>query len=159
MRHARGFTPSKFRSRPAVFSVVVLALVACADPPDVRFADGGGADWQDWRGQWVLVNYWAEWCGPCREEIPELNRLNDERAGVRVLGVNFDGVDGAALEALADEMGIEFPVLLEDPRERWDEALPKVLPTTFLVDPDGRLHDVLVGPQTFESLSRAIDEA
>ena len=49
-------------------------------------------------GQWLLINYWAEWCGPCRKEIPELNRLAQHpQAAVQVLGVNYDGVQGEAL--------------------------------------------------------------
>jgi hypothetical protein len=54
-------------------------------------------------------------------------------------------------------MGVEFPVLTVDPRERWDLPAPTVLPSTLLIGPDGELKDVLVGPQTYESLARAVE--
>lgn len=111
----------------------------------------------DWSGRWVVINYWAEWCAPCREEIPELNRLDREHgAEVAVLGVNYDGLTGERLQRLAEEMGIEFRLLEEDPRERWGEPQPSVLPSTLIVNPDGKLVDVLVGPQDFETFSRVL---
>ncbi len=106
----------------------------------------------------MLINYWAEWCAPCREEIPELNRLHEDSADGQlvVLGVNFDGLSGEALSDLVERMDIGFPVLLDDPRARWQQPMPGVLPSTLVIDPEGKLRTVLVGPQTFETLSRAI---
>lgn len=140
--------------RGLTLCLCLLALAGCGKP-EVRLADGGGTDWSEWQGQWLLVNYWAEWCAPCREEIPELNRLH-EADGVVVLGVNFDGLEGPALTDLMARMGIEFPVLLDDPGARWELDRPGVLPSTLVIDPQGALHDVLVGPQTYESLARAV---
>lgn len=134
-----------------------LVLGACTDDR-VQLADGSRVRFEDWQGQWLIVNYWAEWCAPCRKEIPELNLLHSEsaRTGAVVLGVNYDGLTGDALANLATEMGIEFPVLEVDPRERWGAELPAVLPSTLIVSPDGRLSQVLVGPQHYEDLLRAI---
>jgi len=127
-------------------------LAGCGKPE--RAGDPGG---EDWSGRWVVINYWAEWCAPCRVEIPELNRLAREHgAEVAVLGVNYDGLTGERLRSLAEEMGIEFRLLEEDPRERWGEPQPSVLPSTLIVDPDGELVDVLVGPQDFETFSRVL---
>jgi len=140
-----------------LFIVLCLALPGgCAEPPEVRLADGSGASWQDYRGRWLLVNYWAEWCAPCRKEIPELNRIHQDETGVTVLGVNFDGLQGETLTALMAEMDVQFPVLLEDPAARWEQPRPSVLPSTLVIDPEGNLHDVLVGPQTYEDLARAV---
>lgn len=130
----------------------LLALGGCARP-DVEFASGGGANFSDWRGHWVLINYWAEWCAPCRKEIPELNDLHNGSDGVIVLGVNFDGLEGEKLSDLIGTMGIEFPVLVADPRQRWGQDQPSVLPTTLVINPEGGLEKVLVGPQTRESLT------
>lgn len=138
--------------------VLVLGLCAACSQPDVRLADGSAARWSDWAGQWLVINYWAEWCAPCRVEIPELNRLHraGAEAGVVVLGVNFDGVTGDAMDRLVDLFAIEFPVLLDDPGPRWAQARPAVLPTTLVIDPAGNLHEVLVGPQTYESLAESV---
>ena len=63
--------------------------------------------------QWKVINYWAIWCKPCREEIPELNQLN-QIENVVVLGVNFDGKVGEALLSDADALGIGFDII-DDP--------------------------------------------
>lgn len=137
--------------------VTVMALAGCASP-ELELADGSGASWDQWQGQWLVINYWAEWCAPCRKEIPELNELHRDgaEAGVVVLGVNFDGLRGEALTAVMERMDVEFPVLVDDPRERWQQPQPAVLPSTFIIDPNGELADVLVGPQDYESLARAV---
>lgn len=104
------------------------------------------------RDQVVLINYWAEWCKPCLTEIPELNRFNRERSGVQVVGVNFDGVSGEALEALINKFSIEFPVLATDPAPGLGVPRPGVLPTTLVLNTRGEVVRTLLGPQTFESL-------
>jgi len=146
--------------RPGIYLGLILGamLLGGCTQPEVRFADGSDGDWAQWHGRWILINYWAEWCAPCREEIPELNRLHQERDAMNlvVMGVNFDGLQGEALTGLIERMGIEFPVLLQDPRARWSQDLPSVLPSTLVIDPAGNLRTVLVGPQTYESLSNAL---
>jgi thiol-disulfide isomerase/thioredoxin len=143
--------------RALMFALGVLLATGCG-AREVGVANGADADWDQWAGKWIVINYWAEWCKPCRVELPELNRLHaaGADAGVVVLGVNFDGLPGEALERLIDEFQIEFPVLLEDPASRWSHERPSVLPTTLVIDPEGTLHEVLVGPQTFESLAEAV---
>ena len=145
-----------------IFSMllVVAMLLGCQEN-DIEFADGRGARFDQWQGRWVLINYWAEWCAPCRKEIPELNELHHERAasGTVILGVNYDGLTGEKLTSLIEAMGIEFPVVVNDPRLRWQQETPPVLPTTLLIDPAGALADVLVGPQTLDSLRAAVAEA
>jgi thiol-disulfide isomerase/thioredoxin len=144
-----------FRS---LFLLILLGLSACEQADVVELADGGRVPFEQWEGRWLIINYWAEWCAPCRKEIPELNLLHSERAatGAVVLGVNYDGLTGETLAELVDEMGIEFPVLIEDPRTRWGVEQPAVLPSTIIVTPSGELSDVLVGPQHYEDLIRVI---
>ena len=80
--------------------------------------------------QWLVVNYWAEWCGPCRIEIPELNALAEQLKGqpVSVFGVNFDNVQGEELKSASEKLGIKFTVLAQNPEAIFDiprsEALP-----------------------------------
>ena len=99
---------------------------------------------------WLVVNYWAVWCGPCRREIPELNALSQslQGQGVRVLGVNFDNLQGEELSAAAQTLGIDFPVLAQDPAPRF--ALPRSqgLPVTYIIDDQGKLREQLMGEQT-----------
>ena len=112
-------------------------------------------DLNDYKGRWLVVNYWARWCTPCIKEIPELNALDSTYPQLAVLGVNFDGATGDALQAQMDEFGIAFPVILEDPAALFGLNKPSVLPTTLILNPDGKLVHKLTGPQTLESLALA----
>ncbi len=104
-------------------------------------------------GKWIVINYWATWCAPCREEIPELNRLSREQPeNLKVFGVNFEPVSGEEMEENIKEMGILFPVFPEDPYEQLGYERPLVLPTTIVISPEGSIHAELVGPQTRDSI-------
>ena len=106
----------------------------------------------------VVVNYWAEWCKPCREEIPELNEFQERFADdVWLFGVNFDGVEGEALSELEKNMGIEFPTLAADPGPQMGWSLPQGLPYTMVTDGRGERLIRLPGKQTIESLEAALD--
>jgi thiol-disulfide isomerase/thioredoxin len=138
-----------------IFCVLLLSLVACnqsddtAQPPHL----------EDLRGHWVVINYWAQWCKPCIEEIPELNALDKTYADVTVLGINYDGATGAELEQQRQELGVEFASLEADPSEALGVTRPVVLPTTFIVNPAGKLEATLIGPQTRETLAQATGQA
>ena len=136
-----------------------LVLLAGCEQPDGQLLDASGAaqgfNFDQWRGQWVLINYWAEWCAPCRREIPELNEL-DQRSDVQVLGVNFDGLQGDKLAQVVSKMQVQFPTLLSDPGPRFAVTRPTVLPVTLLIGPDGELRKTLRGPQTQASILAAI---
>ena len=104
--------------------------------------------------QWLVINYWAEWCRPCRTEIPELNNLEKQLQGqpARVLGVNFDALQGEALRKAAAGFDIQFTVLASDPAARYQLPRNDVLPVTYIVDGDGKLRERLVGEQTAAGL-------
>ncbi len=129
---------------------LALLLTACAPavPP------GNTLQLEELQGQWVVINYWAIWCKPCAEEIPELNAL-DKLPGVTVLGVNFDGAGGAELAQQLQQLAIAFPTLDVDPAVQLGLVRPAVLPTTLVIDPSGALRETLVGPQTLQSLTAA----
>ncbi len=134
-------------------------IAACAgDAPRVfEDAHGNSLDLADYQGRWVLINYWATWCAPCREEIPALNRFAEQHADtVAVIGVGLDGQREERLRAEIAELGIRFPVLAEDPGPVLGLTFPTVVPTTWLLDPDGKLVKALLGPQDDASLAAAI---
>jgi thiol-disulfide isomerase/thioredoxin len=105
-------------------------------------------------GQWLVINYWAEWCAPCRTEIPELNALEEslKNRSARVIGVNFDALQGDDLKRAADSFDIRFTVLAQDPAARFELPRNDVLPVTYIVDADGKLRERLVGEQTAAGL-------
>jgi thiol-disulfide isomerase/thioredoxin len=106
-------------------------------------------------GQWLVINYWAQWCAPCRTEIPELNALEKqlEQQSVQILGVNFDALQGEKLSQAAQDMGITFTVLAQDPAERYQLPRAEVLPVTYIVDDRGRMRERLLGEQTAAGLT------
>jgi len=101
-------------------------------------------------GQWLVVNYWADWCPPCRKEIPELNLLADQLKDqdVSVFAVNYDGLQGEDLQSAIREFDFNFTVLTEDPATRLKLPRSEGLPVTYIVDPQGRLREKLMGEQT-----------
>ena len=133
-----------------------LLLAACGENskplPDNLLAS---LDKSAYQGRWVVINYWAKWCKPCIKEIPELNALDRKYPQVAVLGVNFDEARGEELLTQIDSLGIEFPVILQEPSAVLGTQLPKVLPTTLILDPDGKLVATMVGPQDLASLALA----
>lgn len=133
-----------------------MALILAACTEDVGVDQHGrkvAAERLD--GQWLVINYWAEWCGPCRTEIPELNALarQHEAQAVMVLGVNFDGLQGEALNRAVQALGIEFTVLEQDPAARYELPRNEVLPVTYIVDNQGRMRERLLGEQSAAGLN------
>lgn len=112
----------------------------------------GQASISHFKGKWVFVNYWAEWCKPCIKEIPELNELHAAHDNVVVLGVNFDGESGATLAEQEQRLGVSFPTLAYDPSTELGMERPKALPTTVVINPAGEVVDILIGPQTEQLL-------
>jgi peroxiredoxin len=104
------------------------------DLPDLH---EGSASLTDYRGKWVLVNFWASWCGPCRSEVPDLQELAQRRPDkLVVLGVNQQESDGAARK-FVDEFGVEYPVLLDRSGEVSQAYRALGLPVSYLVNPQG----------------------
>ncbi|HEY6132163.1 MAG TPA: TlpA disulfide reductase family protein [Halioglobus sp.] len=138
---------------------MLLSLLACAEK-DVPAATVHlePQRLEELRGQWVVINYWASWCKPCIEEIPQLNALDREYDRVTVLGVNYDGASGADLEQQRQQLGVDFALLAMDPAAQLGTSRPVVLPTTLILDPDGQLVATLLGPQTLESLVLATQQ-
>ena len=110
--------------------------------PDLAFVDLDGNPWKlsDHRGQVVLVNFWASWCPPCREETPRLVRLsNDNKSrGLEVVGVAMDEGGFEGVRRFVRKYDVPYPILLPGAGAR---LMPSVetLPTTFLIDKQGQL--------------------
>lgn len=117
--------------------LAVLVLAGCREAATLTLADGQRQALDDYEGRWLVVNYFAEWCAPCLRELPLLNALS-EAAEPAVLAVSFDALPAQALGELQQKYRMLMPVAagLEGP---WPFELPRVLPTTFVIDPDGRL--------------------
>jgi len=106
----------------------------------LKRAEGGNLRLAEQRGQVVLINFWASWCGPCRVEMPHLNKLHDryKAGGFMVLGVNIDD-DPRHGAATAARWGLRFPVLLDAEKTVTRTYDLGAMPSTVLVDRDGRI--------------------
>ncbi len=110
---------------------------------------GGQVTLSDLRGQPVVLNFWASWCGPCRAEMPELQRLHDRlgEAGMAVLGVN-QGESPDTAAAFLEKLGLSFPVALDQRTGVSQQYLVNSLPTTFFIDREGVIRSTFIGPMS-----------
>jgi thiol-disulfide isomerase/thioredoxin len=133
--------------------ILLPVIMSCSVEPDSVDEPGSSIQFEKYAGRYLLVNYWAEWCHPCLEEIPELNNLAREyRNEIAVIGVNFDGLGVEEILLQQKRLGIDFPVVTEDPAIHFQYDRPEVLPTSYLFDPAQKLVATLVGAQTRESI-------
>ena len=139
---------------------VFAAVYETTEPVDFSLPqlDGESLALSDFRGQWVILNYWATWCAPCRKEIPELSELHDERQDITVLGLAYEDVDKEMFEEFLQEFHVSYPILVADvyqPPEPF--GAPRVLPTTIILDPAGRSVKAFLGPVTRQDIEAYVD--
>ena len=104
----------------------------------LQSADGGNVKLSEFRGKVVLINYWATWCGPCRQELPELDKIHKQFSakGFTMLGINIDNKPKNAIKMLK-RLKIKFPVVF-DPKKKVSEQMNvDAMPFTILVDQSG----------------------
>ncbi|MEM7077793.1 MAG: TlpA disulfide reductase family protein [Pseudomonadota bacterium] len=140
-----------------VACLTLVSLSACTPDRQIRFADGSTTQMSHWDGRKLVINYWADWCAPCREEIPELNELHHARVehGLVVLGVNYDQLQGQDLLDDIAALQIEFPNLVVDPQVEYGYERAQILPMTVVIDEARQVKSILVGPQTAASVLAA----
>jgi thiol-disulfide isomerase/thioredoxin len=142
-----------------LLAVVFLALsvvTAVAEPVDYSLPDVHGKKHSlaDYRGKWVVVNYWATWCPPCQEEIPDLVEFHDRHKDddAVVIGINFEDIGEEQLSAFVDSFLISYPILRSEPLAETPLGSIPGLPTTFIIAPDGSPVARQVGPVTGKQL-------
>lgn len=103
-------------------------------------------------GQWVMINYWADWCPPCLKEMPELVAFAESNKDVNVFAFNFDQLEGEDLDYEIKKFGVDITSILSHPRDIWGIESPATLPATYFINPKGEIVKSLFRPQTQESL-------
>jgi thiol-disulfide isomerase/thioredoxin len=122
--------------------------------------DGKSFDLAQELGHWVVLNYWATWCAPCRKEMPDLSAFQAARKDVRVLGLAFEETEADDIKAFLKEHPVSYPVArldVDNPPKDFDT--PRGLPMTYLIAPDGKVAKKFLGPVTSADLGVFIREA
>jgi thiol-disulfide isomerase/thioredoxin len=124
-----------------------------SDAPEfiLKTLDGQDLNLGALKGKIVLVNFWATWCGPCKEEMPALERLRQKfpEREFEVLAVTTDN-QRKAIAGFSKTLGLTFPVLLDETKEVSDMFGVRGLPTSVLIDSDGRMLARAVGPRAWD---------
>lgn len=124
--------------------------------PDLQ---GRLQDIAQYRGKWLIVNFWATWCGPCVAEIPELNSFHARRKQqAAVIGIAFEKTPVDQIRQFVQEFNITYPILVigEEPLVPLEPL--KGLPSTFLLSPRGEYLHAHVGPVTVGQLEQLLDQ-
>ena len=146
-----------YKTKHFVLIFLLFILSSCSDP-DYVLVDGSSGKLNDFRGNWLVVNYWADWCPPCIREMPELSKFyNANKDSVLVLAYNFDRLEGEELSDQIQRFGVDIPSIINDPGLLFGWESPPSLPATYIINPQGELLHTLIGPQTQESLEKYID--
>jgi peroxiredoxin len=112
----------------------------------LKSLEGSNLRLEEYRGQVVLINFWASWCGPCRQEMPLLDRLHHryEDTGFAVLGVNVEG-EAAPAQEIVDKTNVTFPILIDDGQKVSELYNLQAMPSTVVIDRDGVVRYIHLG--------------
>lgn len=136
----------------ALFCVAGLALAA--ENFSVKDLEGKTHTLAGYKGKWVVVNYWATWCPPCLEEIPDLIALHEKRKDMVVLGVALEYQDAKEVRTFVDDNLMNYPVVLGDDKLLKQIGPADVLPTTYIFNPQGQLAKVRRGLVTRQYIEK-----
>ena len=140
-------------------AATLLLAVGSASAQGFVFKDmqGQAQRLSDYRGKWVLVNFWATWCPPCLEEIPDLIALHDahKKTDLVVIGVALDSTMDSVVEFVAKKK-ISYPIVFGDYEMASQIGEVEALPTSFLFDPAGKLVSYQEGMVTRSSVESYI---
>jgi thiol-disulfide isomerase/thioredoxin len=146
-----------------LFFVLLLAIAGnvIAAPIDftLKTVDGEEFKLSSLRGQWVVANYWATWCAPCRKEIPDFSKFHTDRDDVTVLGLTYEETDPKDIKKFLKRVPASYPILMVDVYDP-PKALgtPKGLPMTYLISPTGEIVERYFGPITSQQIAARIDK-
>ncbi len=146
-------------------AVCLLWLQTLAQAEPVRFSavdiDGKELHLSDYRGKWVLVNYWATWCAPCVKEIPELEAFHNKHKEDKavVLGLNMESIKLDKLRRFLEDKEVTYPIAQVDMAVNTPFGMVLGMPTSFLINPKGEVAAREVGILSAESIENFIERS
>lgn len=139
--------------------LIAMLWVSAASAEGFNFKDTKGKvhRLEDYKGKWVLINFWATWCPPCLEEMPALQQLHETRKDLVVIGIAMEYQDAAYVKQFAEDLLVTFPIVLGDRKLAAQIGKVPGLPTTYLYNTEGQIAAYNVGALTREAVERYID--
>jgi thiol-disulfide isomerase/thioredoxin len=128
--------------------LLLVLMAPWVQAADFRVTDTNGKTHKlsGYKGKWVLVNYWATWCPPCLEEIPDLIALNENKKNnLVVIGIAMDYRNAKQVTDFAEGLFVDYPIVLGTPKIVSQIGPVQGLPTTYLYNPDGKMVAQQVG--------------
>jgi thiol-disulfide isomerase/thioredoxin len=143
-----------------LFIIILSASLLTVSQAETVFHDIEGKPAAAYKNKWIIVNYWAPWCEACHQEVPELNRFsaNMQTKNVAVYGVDMDLPERERLLIATNQTGLTYPVLTQDPGDLWKLGEVSVLPTSFIVNPEGIVVKKIVGAVTETELMQDLQQ-
>jgi len=126
---------------------------------ELETLDGEAVKLSDFRGEKVIVNFWATWCPPCRAEMPDMQKFHEEH-GAQILAVNLTPTEQSETQVrdFLDEYGVTFTVLSDVDTHVSTLYNASALPTSYLINSKGEVHNVAIGALNYEMMVQAFDE-
>jgi len=144
-------------TKKILLAALLLSLAATASAFDLVDSKGKNHKLSQYKGKWVLVNYWATWCPPCLAEIPDLAALHsNKKNNLVVLGVAMDYRDPKDVLDFAKGQAIPYPIIMGDDRAIEQVGPVRGLPTTYLYNPQGKQVAYNVGILSQEAVQQYI---
>ncbi|MDW0115601.1 thiol-disulfide oxidoreductase ResA [Sporosarcina thermotolerans] len=142
-----------------IFSIVskdkVKVLAVGDKAPDFELVDldGNKQRLSDYKGEGVFLNFWGTWCPPCKREMPDMEEQYNafKEKGVHVLSVN-SGESNLKVDTFRDQYGLTFPIVIDKAKDIRDLYNIQPLPTTFLIDKDGRIKKIIITEMTRDEI-------
>ena len=139
-----------------ILSLFCLFILISCQKADIDLHNSKDLVSSNLQGEWIMINYWADWCPPCLKEMPELVAFAEGNKDVKVFAFNFDQLDGEDLDYEINKFGVDIPSILTHPRDIWGIESPATLPATYFINPEGDIVKSLFRPQTQESLEEIL---
>ena len=129
--------------------------------PDFELAllNGEKAKLSDFRGQKIMLNFWATWCPPCRAEMPDMQEVFEENE-IMILAVNLTETEPGinSVESFVEDFGLTFPIMLDEDIEVANMYQIQPIPTSFMIDSEGRIQSIAMGPMNKDMMLQRFSE-